>query len=89
MALKRIGKVIPTKLEKKAGKWIYCYHNSLIPIEHIYGRRCYNNSGLYIDWNSNMINAHVSRVTKLYCPTCGCQFNLSSDAEDKITYKEK
>jgi len=85
----RIGKIPPTRLEKKSGEWIYCYHDSLIPIEYAYGVRRYNNSGLYIDWNYNVINAHVSRVTKLFCPVCGCQFPVNSGAEDKLPKGEK
>lgn len=59
-----------------------CFHHTVFPIEYIYGCRRWNQGKPYIDWSSNIINAHVSRVSKVYCPDCGYQFDLPSDSED-------
>lgn len=66
-----------------------CEHQNLIPIEYIYGKRSYSDgvkesSGAYIDWTSNIINAHVCRVTKLYCPKCQNIWRVPSDTPDQL-----
>lgn len=59
-----------------------CEH-TFVPIEWICGKRTWEGNTCYIDWTANYINSHVVRVTKLYCPLCGVQFKVPSDATDK------
>jgi hypothetical protein len=55
-----------------------------IPVEFTMGRKTFNAGNLFIEWGeTNVINAHRIRVTKLYCPNCDSFINVPSDASDK------
>jgi len=59
-----------------------CNH-SWIPIEWIAGKRVYEQNSMYKDWTSNIINAHLLRATKLFCPLCGEQRDVPGDEKDE------
>lgn len=59
-----------------------CNHPRLVPIEYQAGRRCYSGNTMYIDYMSNIINAHILRVTKLYCPDCNSIIEISFTEEE-------
>ena len=55
-----------------------------IPVEYTVGKITWNDGRRFIDWkNSNIINAHRLKVTKLYCPLCDTFINVPSDAKDE------
>lgn len=59
-----------------------CSHQ-WVPIEFLAGKRVYQADSMYIDWTANIINAHILRVTKLYCAKCDSQREVPSDSQDK------
>jgi hypothetical protein len=58
-----------------------CNHQ-WIPIEWAAGKRVYQDDKVYKDWTSNFFNCHYLRVTKIYCPKCGKQQEVATDARD-------
>lgn len=60
-----------------------CDHRHLVPIEYQAGRRCYSGKSSYVDMTSNIINAHILRVTKFYCPSCGHIVTIDVSEEDE------
>jgi len=54
-------------------KEIPCPHSSLVPLEVNFGKEFYPNGikmGKEIDWSSNIMGAHISRVITYYCANC-------------------
>lgn len=62
-----------------------CPHKNLIIYEQVAGKRAYHKQPFkeYIDWHSNIINAHYLRVTKYYCTQCKAIIDAPSDAKDE------
>lgn len=61
---------------------IECLHTNLVPIEYLAGKRCYSGHSTFIDYESNVINAHVMRVSKLMCVDCQRVFDVPLVKED-------
>lgn len=49
-----------------------CFHvGTLIPLEFICAKRGFDQEfGYKYDWGSNVINAHLIRISKYYCSNC-------------------
>lgn len=48
-----------------------CPHQNLVPLEINVAKQSYDGEyGNKLDWGANIINAHIIRVTKFYCPNC-------------------
>lgn len=55
---------------------------NLMPIEWVAGRRCYSGNSMYVDWTSNIINAHYIRITKVLDLETGTIHSLPLTARD-------
>lgn len=64
---------------------VKCMHKNLVIFEQVAGKRAYHKTPFreYIDWHSNIINAHVLRVTKYMCVNCREIILAPSDAKDE------
>lgn len=47
-----------------------CNHRYLLGLEFVAGKRVFRGNAVYIDWTSNLVNAHMMKVTKYWCPKC-------------------
>ena len=61
-----------------------CQHPNLVPFMQVAGKRVWQGDSCYIDWTSNIINAHFLKVTKYYCPDCGQLINSPSEVKEDL-----
>ena len=59
-----------------------CNHPTLLPLEYQAGKRTWQDGNWYIDWTANIINAHLIRVSKYWCPDCDSIIQPPSDTPD-------
>jgi acetone carboxylase gamma subunit len=59
-----------------------CTHPNLVPLQLVAGKRTWAEGRAYIDWTSNIINAHYLRVEEYYCPQCGAILCPPTSAPD-------
>jgi hypothetical protein len=62
-----------------------CRHEHMKPFVSVAGKRVWGEDRCYIDWTSNVINAHYIKVIKYYCPSCGAIIHAPSDIEGEET----
>jgi len=53
------------------------------PFVYVAGKRVWAQDRAYIDWTSNIINAHYLKVEKYYCPSCGAIIHAPSEIESQ------
>ncbi len=60
----------------------FCPHTNLVPHTVIAGKQTWDKNQSFIDWSSNIINAHYLRVVKYYCPGCNQLIDAPKEATD-------
>lgn len=69
----KVKKVIPAPI---------CKHPNLVVFEVVSGKRVYEANKCFIDWTSNIVNAHQLKVSKYWCPTCGKIIDAPKDYKE-------